>query len=73
MYPCVTWGENPFALSNVALSNDVIKKMHLRKNSFSYGDSPRWLVESVGTSETECDVSVLLQIVKIKQDWGGEE
>lgn len=31
MCPFVTWGENPSALSNVALSNDVTKKIHLRK------------------------------------------
>lgn len=42
--------------------------MHLEKNSFLYGDSPRRLLESVGTPETECHVSVLLQIFKIKQD-----
>lgn len=50
-----------------------LRKMHLRKKYFSYVNSPRQLFKSVGTAETECHVSVLLQIFKIKQDWGGEE
>lgn len=50
-----------------------LRKMHLSKASFSYGDSPRQLFNSGETADTECHVSVLPQIFKIKQDWGGEE
>lgn len=49
-----------------------LRKMHLRKKSFSYGNSPRQIFKSVGSADTECHVSVLPQIYKIKQDWGGE-
>lgn len=63
--PCVTWGENPSSLSNVALSNGHYENM-LKKNSFSYDDFPRQLLESVRISETEYHVSVLLQIFKTR-------
>lgn len=49
-----------------------LKKLHLRKKSFSYGNSPRQIFKSVGSADTECHVSVFPQIHKIKQDWGGE-
>jgi len=46
--------------------------MHL-KGSFSYGGSQRRLLETAVTSATECHVSVLLKLFKIKEDWGWEE
>lgn len=56
-------GENPPAISKVALSNDAVRKIYLRKN-------PVLLVilqdhsESVGASETDYHALILLQLFK---------
>lgn len=56
-------GENHPAISKVALSNNAVRKIYLRKNSVL-------LVilqdhsESVGASETDCHALILLQLFK---------